>query len=232
MSNEIANRPRAGAAAAVHPLDPPKLSVRLAAALDAVVNPHPDLGVSVPSLPHHTRVEAEHALRRQEELCAAAGAGRVRKWLLPLNGVVRNPASQEDFEKRAAAMSFLLADLPIAVFTVRTQRMAMAEFQFWPSAADAHKLLREQAAPLMSRRDALKRLLTAPPASPRESLTAEERDRIVRKFRADMAAVAAERPSYEERRPVAKPAHLSGEALARLRRAAGVPILHERPATE
>lgn len=227
--NQLARR-EAGAVA--RPTDEPLVSQRLASAMSAVLNPHPGIGSRVESLPAHTRVEARHALRRYEELCRPAGPAVVRRWFLPINGAVRNPLAPEDFESRAATVAALIGELPVAVFTVRTQRMAMAEFQFWPSAADVNKLLRGQAAPLIAHRDALKRLVIEPEIAPPENLTTEERERIVLKFRADMATAQAERPPVDEPRQRAKPAFLTGEALARMRQAAGVRPHAQGPATE
>lgn len=199
-SRDLATRP-AGAVTA--PLAEPRLSARLASAVDALLHPHPDIGPRVDGLPVHVQSEAAMMLRRYEALCAPAGPDAVRRWLLPLNSAVRNPLPPAEFERRAAVIAVAVGELPAAVFVPRTQRIALATFQFWPAAADVHTLLWSEAVPLTAKRDGLRRIASGRPNEERPRPGQAEREAILAKFRADMGAAHPARVEAPGKMPVA-----------------------------
>lgn len=67
----------------------------------------------------------------------------VLNWLRPIAAGVRNSPDETDFAAKAAAIAMACDGLPVHVFNVTTQKLALQEFKFWPSAADVYELLSE-----------------------------------------------------------------------------------------
>jgi hypothetical protein len=191
MTKHLATRP--GTALVAEPIVP-RLSPRLLAAIDAVLDPHPDVAGQRVTVPMHTMAEAQNAVRTYERVCQAATLQAFYIWLLPINASVRNPQEREkDFPAKAAVIATACSDIPSVVLTPATQREAMRTFQFFPSAADVYALLRPHAAPLHATRRALATITSDEPQASGKPESQAERDAIVAAFRSRMADVKGHR---------------------------------------
>lgn len=96
------------------------------------------------------------------------------RWLEPLIAGVRNaPTSEAAFAGAASAIGLACSSMPVAVLTQDSQRAALREFKFWPSASDVFDLLNvAHFAFFQRRRDVAKVALARPiselPAAERE----------------------------------------------------------------
>jgi hypothetical protein len=65
----------------------------------------------------------------------------LRAWLLPVAAAVRNPPTEDDFELWLAACALAFAELPAAIFNVKSQREMLLNSKFRPSPADIFESL-------------------------------------------------------------------------------------------
>ena len=128
------------------PLVEPKLSPRLDHCVGQIDRPHPDIGAPR-AWPAHVQAEARAVLEELRTRAKRVHPATIRLWAQPLAMAVRNPQSKEDRDAWCVVLALACQDYPEIAFTERTQRLALGEFQFWPSVADVVKLL----APVESR---------------------------------------------------------------------------------
>jgi hypothetical protein len=163
-----------------------------------------------------------------ESRSGPADLAAVRGWLLPLSAAVRQAPLPDEFAARAGAVAHACSDLPAWAFDAEALKLAMTRFQWFPSAADVHKLLDETS---KARRDtikALRALSEAEPAKPEaEPMHEDERKEVAEHVRAILAIREAETAAagrMEERSEV-KPNHPRPDQLEAIR--AGNPIIQK-----
>jgi len=200
MTGDVASHPQQALELPATSAKPPVLSPSLRATVDRAADPHPDVGIRGLALPRGSRGEAEQALARLGQLLTPAEPHRVTAWLTGVNKGVAAPLPGEELARRLPEFVAALRPLPADVFTAATRREAQIAFKFFPSIAEAHALLRAHAAPLIARRDGLRRLLDiGEEASPRP-LTQAERDAIGADMQQKLAARIAEMSAEEIKR--------------------------------
>lgn len=182
------------------------IRARLDAAIQVVLNPHPDVGIEIPALPPHVRAAAESELAKLEVALkpigdatgddAQAAVDAVKALLTAVNALCRNPQPPEQLAATARAMAAALSDLPLGAFNPRTTKAAVNALDYLPTPKELRALLTPRVAPYIARRNALVTLLQAKPPERREP-TPEERAAVSAKaaeFAAEMRAMA-QRPA-------------------------------------
>lgn len=138
-------------------------------------------------------------------------------FLRPLLHAVHNPPDAEGFRKRIAAIAFAAPQVRRSMLTKGVQREMVATCKHWPTAAEVVGFFRDAIAherALLEYRE--RPLLMAPEAK-------EKTPEQIAAVRAKAAeAIAALRGGTEGARPAVKPAYLSGEQLAQVRRKLGI----------
>lgn len=144
------------------PLSVPDLSPSLARLdhwLDAVLNPHPDIG-RMPRVPESIRDAAFDALAAIAPLLCPAPRDVLSAWLWPIaNGVEWTPDDGE-FNRRIAALEMVAGEVPGVAWTVDAQRDGLRQWRRFPSVAAIVELVSGPVRPLISRARGL-RLLAA-----------------------------------------------------------------------
>jgi hypothetical protein len=212
---EIVIRPGGVPTVPALPPKEPELSEGLGRLLEAARQPHPDIGLGV-FLPEHLRPEATRTLARYEQLVTPAAPQRVFDWLAGVNARLAVQLALADVMARALVYTDTLRDIPEVCFDADTRHEAERKFQFFPSAAEVHEVLRPRSLALHAKQHALRRLINAPAAQvPNAPPTQEERETILAGFRARMEAVRAERLTADESLPTLERAsgHLSRSQL-------------------
>lgn len=203
---------------------PPRMSGSLAyfVAGERRVGDHVSPVIGSPSAAD--RAEAQRLAPVFQHLCRPAEESVVGVWCARLVPAVRNPPGEHDLGLKIQAIATACHDLPALVWTAATLVEAMAEFQFWPAAADVRKLLLPHAQVLWSKRDGLARVIATGPAdvsAPRAPPTEEEKAAVAAASRQFVAERSFNQEPVVER-PQVKPAHLSpGALLATYERLAG-----------
>jgi hypothetical protein len=153
------------------------------------------------------------ALADMDARLAPVTAPVLAAWLAPINAVVRNPQSREDFQTRVLGLADLLADLPAGAFTAEARRSMAPDF--FPSVGEIRRAVEPNARALLSRRKALDEMAAPPPAAPTPSDTPEKRSQeAVEAVRAKAAALVAElTQTGTTHRPTARAAPVSDGVL-------------------
>ena len=133
---------------------PPGTSLALVNAVQAVLNPHPDVGTPLKWLDRIVD-EAAHALEAIRPLCVPAPGHVIDMWLSRIAQGVEFTPSDEDYSNRLAALCFAAADLPAVAWTEQAQRDGLMSWRKMPSVAAIMELILPPIAPLLSRRRAL-----------------------------------------------------------------------------
>jgi hypothetical protein len=151
-------------------LTEPDISPRLRSILDDFI---PSQGFVVTR--EADKLEAQLALPHYALMLKPQRAGIVRHWLDALAMGVRNPPSEEEIAMRVAAVTSMLSDLPVGVWTKDTLERAGRAFKFWPSVADLNDLLRPVADSLARRHRNAERVAAAGVANVRPVSAEQER---------------------------------------------------------
>jgi len=178
-----------------------------------------DPGLVLPAPPAEYHPAAPAALAAIEPLCEPAREAVARLWLNTLATSVNQPPPATEMADRVAAIMFKCGDMPAGAWSQESLLEAMGAFDWWPSVAQLHALLKPYADRITGTRDALRRIVDAanrkPPPAPQKR---EVDDDAVRHVRAVVGAFEAGRtfdtPATldSEARPVT-PSHLSDGAL-------------------
>lgn len=147
----------------------PRLSIRLQGAVHDALNPHPDVGSGIQSMPPAVRKEAEDAYDALRGYLFPADAEDWRKFLLPLVTMVANAPEKDAFERDCRALAFSMPDMPASLFTVDRQREAIRRFKFWPKPAELNDWLGPISFRARMPLHGLKRILEHSPAYARRS---------------------------------------------------------------
>jgi len=204
---------------AIEPPMPPDLARHVA----AVAEPSRYDGLVVAQDAPRWHAAAGAALAAYEAMLHTPDPRAILAWMTRLARGVRNPPAEADFRARCAAVAEACADLPTAVWTAATLTEAQRTMPWWPSVADVDAFLRPKAEALSRKRDALRRIASAPrpgeqPApEPREPPTNAAREAV----RALAAQFRAERswnhPNAPQGRPPVRAIPLHPDHLAALR---------------
>lgn len=127
------------------------MSRRLASAVEAIEKPHPDIPMP-DAYPAALIAEAKAALESLRAHCAPVTAEQLAAWLMPITPGLPNPLAKEAVKPWLAAVMIAVGDMEACLFNAETQRSALREWRFWPSAADVYGLL---VGPQMTLRDRL-----------------------------------------------------------------------------
>ena len=196
------------------------VSQSLEAAIYDRLNPHPDVGVNLALVNDAMRREAKSAADAMRAQCEPATFATVKDWLAMLNNAVKNPMEREEFLDRCEAITIACGDLPHVVFTPATQREALRTFEFFPSVAQVHALLRPHGAPLTARRAALKAIgkMAAPEPTEPVDKGPEAQEHVAAVVASFMAERSWNAPGAKaEAKAKIRPAYLTGEQLAAAR---------------
>lgn len=141
------------------------ISWELRAAMSAVADPWPDIGVPT-SFPPAVQADARSLLMVLDHLCVPAGADIVIAWVKPLlDGITAGTRpTQPEAKARLALIVLALQDLAVGAFTVEAQAEIARSETFTPSAAVLHQVLEPASTRLRSKQRTLRRIATASPS--------------------------------------------------------------------
>lgn len=207
------------------PPSPPTLSPVVRDAVAHYLNPARGDEPRVRSLPAHLRDRAGAYVASVD--MRPADAATIRRWMLPIAAAVNVTPADGDAAARAGAVALACQDLPGWVFNEDTLRAAVAEFKWWPSAAEVRALVADETREARMTIKALAALAEAPPAAEPDAMDPQARAIVadtMRSWLAERTAQvnardAAENGSPEQARPRAR--HLTPEQLAIVRRPPG-----------
>lgn len=214
--NQITTRPPGGALPTRyrHPcLSGPLLTAIFCAERNALVQ----------SVPAEVVAEAKRLDAHYAQHCRPAGSPRVMMWLLQLNACLSIPITGESFNVRAKAIAEVLEGLPVAVFTAETQIELAGVQKFFPGAAEVKAFLEPRVRALLGTQRTIAAILAHGTPAPVRPTDPDERDRIVRAFRAQLGAAIPPPRTIDQQleelgsnRPRAS--HLTADQLAAVRR--------------
>ena len=185
---------------------------------DAVIDGHYSAAVGTPSVADVA--EAKRRLQEAQHLCRQPTDGLIMVWCANalLETLPKAPTTDEAMAATLSAVISACSDLPAAVFTAETAKLALQKFKWWPGPAEVYELLFEHAKPFQRALAGLERVVAmGEPTAPaeREEVTPEAQEHVhqlVEAFKRERSW-NREGAKLNERTPV-KPRYLSDEQLA------------------
>lgn len=158
--------------------------------------------------------EAQRRLQEAEHLCRPPTDRLIASWCARLRTLPKAPPTDEAIAATLIGIITACSDLPAAVFTAETVKIALQRFKWWPGPAEVYELLSEHAKPFKRSLEGLKRVIAK--GAPEEKTAREERTPEAQEHVAALVqAFVQERSSAEDQRPAPKPSYRSkGESIA------------------
>lgn len=133
----------------------PELVTVLDQPLDAVLRPHPDVGIPK-TFPPATRALAGEVLQALGAQMVPASRDVLLAWLWPIADGVEYTPTEDEFYRRLAALEIVNVGIPHVAWTIAAQQEGLRQWRKFPSVSAIVALVIEPVMPLLSRVRALR----------------------------------------------------------------------------